>query len=58
MSKKIRKQYRPEFKAEIALAVLREKASTAERTSRYAIHPTMISISRPRLEEYQGCEQI
>jgi transposase-like protein len=43
MSKQQRKQYSPEFKAKVALAALREDATTAELASRYGIHPTMIS---------------
>jgi transposase-like protein len=51
MSKKIRKQYSPEFKAKIALATLREEATTAELASRYGIHPTMISTWKKALLE-------
>lgn len=43
MSKQKRKQYSPAFKAKIALAALREEATTAELAKRYNIHPTMIS---------------
>jgi len=51
MSKKIRKQYSPEFKAKIALAALREEATTAELSSRYGIHPAMISTWKKALLE-------
>lgn len=43
MSKRKRKHYSPEFKAKVALAALREEATAAELSSRYGIHPTMIS---------------
>jgi len=40
---KKRKQYSPEFKAKVALAALRNEASTAELAAKYEVHPTMIT---------------
>ena len=51
MSKKVRKQYSPEFQAKIALVALREEATTAKLASRYGIHPTMISTWKKALLE-------
>jgi len=41
MSKK-RTQYKPEFKAKVALAALRNDETVAELSVRFGIHPTMI----------------
>ncbi len=41
MSKK-RTQYKPEFKAKVALAALRNDDTVAELSVRFGIHPTMI----------------
>ena len=42
MSRK-RKRYTPEFKAKVAIAALKNDETIAELSSRYGIHPTMIS---------------
>ncbi|EFK12034.1 transposase [delta proteobacterium NaphS2] len=41
MSKK-RTHYKPEFKAKVALAALRNEETVAELSARFGIHPTMI----------------
>jgi transposase len=41
MSKK-RTHYKPEFKAKVALAALRNEDTVAELSARFGIHPTMI----------------
>ena len=41
MSKK-RTQYKPEFKAKVALAALRNDDTVAELSVRFGIHPTML----------------
>ena len=42
MSKK-RTHYRPEFKAKVALAALRNEETVAELSTRFGVHPTMIN---------------
>jgi len=50
MSKK-RKQYSPQFKSKVALAVLRNDETIAELAKRFEIHPTMISAWKKELTE-------
>ncbi len=38
-----RKRYSPEFKAKVALAVLKNEETTAELAQRFGVHPTMIT---------------
>ena len=38
-----RKQYKPEFKAKVALAALKNEETIAELSKRFGVHPTMIS---------------
>ena len=40
--KRKRKQYSPAFKAQVALAAIRNEATIAELAAKYEIHPTMI----------------
>ena len=42
MSKK-RRQYRPEFKAKVALAAIRNEETVAELAAKFEVHPTMIN---------------
>jgi transposase-like protein len=41
--KQTRKKYTAAFKAEVSLAAIRERESLSEISSRYDVHPTMIS---------------
>ena len=38
----IRKQYRPDFKARVALEALKGEQTISELASRFGVHPTMI----------------
>jgi transposase-like protein len=42
MSKK-RTQYKPEFKAKVALTALRNEETVSQLSARFGIHPTMIN---------------
>jgi transposase len=42
MSKK-RAQYKPEFKAKVALTALRNEETVSQLSARFGIHPTMIN---------------
>jgi transposase-like protein len=44
-----RKRYSAEFKAQVAMAALAEKETLAELSSRFGIHPTMISTWKQEL---------
>ena len=48
---KKRKQYIPKFKANVALAALRNEESTAELAAKYEVHPTMIGNWKRELTE-------
>lgn len=44
-----RKQYRPEFKAKVALEALRGEKTASELASQYQVHPTMINTWKRQL---------
>lgn len=48
---KKRRQYSPEFKAKVALAAIRNEASTAELAAKYEVHPTMVAAWKRELIE-------
>ena len=50
MSKK-RKRYSAEFKAQVALAALKNEETTAELAQRFGVHPTMITTWKRSLSE-------
>ena len=50
MSKK-RKPYSPQFKAKVALAALKNEATTAELAAKFEVHPTMIASWKRELIE-------
>jgi len=48
MSQK-RKQHSSQFKAKVALAALQNQETTAQLSSRFGVHPTMISVWKRQL---------
>ena len=47
-----RKQYRPEFKAQVALAALQGDKTMAELAQEFGVHPTMINAWRRQLVDH------
>ena len=48
-----RKQYKPEFKAKVALEALKGEQTVSELASRFGVHPTMIHQWKKAL--FGGC---
>lgn len=46
-----REQHSPEFRAKVALEALKGKATVADLSSRFGIHPTMVHIWKKALPE-------
>ena len=46
-----RKQYRPEFKAKVALEALKEQSTLSELSSRFGVHPVVIGQWKKQLRE-------
>jgi transposase len=51
MSKNKRKQYSPQFKAQVALEAAREDKTVAQLSSQYDLHPTVINNWKRQLLE-------
>jgi transposase len=49
-----RKQYRPEFKAKVALEAVRGEKTISELASQYEVHPTMINNWKRQLLDEAG----
>lgn len=47
-----RKQYKPEFKAQVALAALQDDKTMAELAQEFGVHPTMINAWRRQLVDH------
>lgn len=53
MSRK-RRNFKPEFKAEVALAAIRGEQTTSELAQKYSVHPNMITAWKKELLDRAG----
>lgn len=53
MSRK-RRNFKPEFKAEVALAAIRGEQTTSELAQKYSVHPNMITAWKKELIDRAG----
>ena len=51
MARRPRRNHKPQFKAKVALAALKNEETTAELAQRFGVHPTMISTWKRSLLE-------
>jgi transposase len=51
MRKMIRKRHSAEVKAQVALAAMRERETTAQIAVRYGVHPTQVSFWKKQAKE-------
>lgn len=51
MRKQIRKRHSAEVKAQVALAAMRERETTAQIAVRYGVHPTQVSCWKKQAKE-------
>ena len=51
MRKKMRKRHSADVKAQVALAALRERETTAQIAVRYGVHPTQVSSWKKQVTE-------
>jgi transposase-like protein len=51
MRKMIRKRHSAEVKAQVALAAMRERETTAQIAVRYGVHPTQVSVWKKQAKE-------
>jgi transposase-like protein len=51
MKKRIRKRHSAQVKAQVALAAMRERETTAQIAVRYGVHPTQVSVWKKQAKE-------